>query len=154
MFNRQKFVRLPSTFPASMKASSSHGQCPPRRSSIMRPLKTIPRPRPSRDERIFTIPPPLKRLFDTFPLVTYPANELPLRAPQNRHQHALYVFTTADGAVSGAPSYNPSCLKWQVSTGRGAFPEMLLYINHEAKTICSIDISKILQGRLPRRFFK
>jgi len=103
---------------------------------------------------IFTIPPPLKRLFDTFPLVTYPANELPLRAPRNRHQHALYVFTTADGAVSGAPSYNPSCLKWQVSTSRDAFTEMLLCINREAKTICSIDIFEILQGRLPRRFFK
>jgi metaxin len=63
---------------------------------------------------IFDIPPPLKRLFDRFPLVLYPANELPARAPRDRSQHALYVFTTPKGAVLGAPSYNPSCLKWQV----------------------------------------
>ncbi|KAF2202782.1 hypothetical protein GQ43DRAFT_391394 [Delitschia confertaspora ATCC 74209] len=62
---------------------------------------------------IFTVPAPIKRLFDTFPLLTYPANALPLRAPQHYNQHALYIFATQDGAVSGAPSYNPGCLKWQ-----------------------------------------
>ncbi|OCK79375.1 hypothetical protein K432DRAFT_393960 [Lepidopterella palustris CBS 459.81] len=70
---------------------------------------TTPQPRRS----FFTVPPPIKRLFDKFPLLTYPANELPLRAPRNRHQHALYIFTTTAGATKGAPSYNPSCLKWQ-----------------------------------------
>src|SRR6266568_2832283 len=135
MFNRQKFVRRPLTFPASMKAWTMSPEEIEHNEASQNNTASSPQQRRS----IFTIPPPLKRLFDTFPLVTYPANELPLRAPRNRHQHALYVFTTADGAVSGAPSYNPSCLKWQVSTGRGVFPEMLLYINHEAKTVCSID---------------
>ena len=154
MFNRQKFVRLPSTFPASMTGSSKPWTMPPEEIEHNETTQNNAVSSPQQRGSIFTIPPPLKRLFDTFPLVTYPANQLPLRAPRNRHQHALYVFTTADGAVSGAPSYNPSCLKWQVSTGRGAFPEMILYINHVAETICSIDIFEILQGRLPRRFLK
>ncbi|KAF2259298.1 hypothetical protein CC78DRAFT_475904 [Lojkania enalia] len=62
---------------------------------------------------IFAIPAPIKRLFDRFPLLTYPANELPLRAPRNRQDSVLYVFTTDDGAATDAPSYNPACLKWQ-----------------------------------------
>jgi len=67
---------------------------------------------------LFTIPAPLKRLFNKFPLITYPANELPLRAQRPRHQHALYVFTTPEGEIAASPSFNPSCLKWQVSTIR------------------------------------
>ncbi|KAK0741248.1 hypothetical protein B0T18DRAFT_227535 [Schizothecium vesticola] len=62
------------------------------------------------------IPRPLQRLFDTFPLVTYdrPA-DLPVRA---RHAISpslptLYIFTTPDDALVGAPSFNPGCLKWQ-----------------------------------------
>ncbi|ORY19500.1 hypothetical protein BCR34DRAFT_552242 [Clohesyomyces aquaticus] len=69
--------------------------------------------RPRTSGGIFAVPAPIKRLFDQFPLVTYPANDLPLRAPQNRDRHVLYIFATADGAESGAPSYNPACLKWQ-----------------------------------------
>ncbi|KAF2137509.1 uncharacterized protein K452DRAFT_321748 [Aplosporella prunicola CBS 121167] len=60
-----------------------------------------------------TIPPPVKRLFNKFPLVVYAANELPARSPRARHQHALYIFATPDGAVRGHPSFNPGCLKWQ-----------------------------------------
>jgi hypothetical protein len=70
------------------------------------------RPPPSRS--LFTVPTPIKQLFDKFPLLTYPANELPLRAPRNRDEHVLYVFATEEGARNGAPSYNPACLKWQV----------------------------------------
>ncbi|KAJ9665703.1 hypothetical protein H2201_004187 [Coniosporium apollinis] len=62
---------------------------------------------------LFTIPTPLKRLFNKFPLITYPANELPLRAQRPRHQHALYIFTTPAGEIAGSPSFNPSCLRWQ-----------------------------------------
>lgn len=63
---------------------------------------------------ITTVPAPVKRLFDKFPLVTYAANELPHRAPRERQRPQLYIFTTEDGAQRGEPSFNPSCLKWQV----------------------------------------
>ena len=62
----------------------------------------------------FTTPKPIKRLFDKFPLQTLPANELPVRTAQNRDQHTLYIFTTEQAARHGEPSFNPSCLKWQV----------------------------------------
>ncbi|KKY17820.1 putative mitochondrial outer membrane protein [Diplodia seriata] len=76
-----------------------------------------PKPSSSRPRSAFsaitTVPAPVKRLFDKFPLVTYPANELPLRAPRERQRHQLYIFTTEDGARKGEPSFNPTCLKWQ-----------------------------------------
>ena len=64
--------------------------------------------------RWFSTPQPIKRLFDTFPLVTYASNELPQRTAKNRGQHTLYIFTSEDGAKKGVPSFNPGCLKWQV----------------------------------------
>lgn len=72
--------------------------------------------RPGTTERqsLFTTPASVKRIFSIFPLVTYPPNELPLRAPRRRDEHNLYIFTTASDAQSGAPSFNPGCLKWQV----------------------------------------
>ena len=73
-----------------------------------------PRPAPER-RSLFSIPPPLKRVFDKFPLITYGENGLPLRAPAWREEHTLYVFATDRGAKSGRPSFNPACLKWQVS---------------------------------------
>ncbi|KAF2972415.1 hypothetical protein GQX73_g1050 [Xylaria multiplex] len=72
----------------------------------------------------FTIPAPLARLFKKFPLLTYPPNELPARSPDIRNVPTLYVFISDEDALKGLPSFNPSCLKWQVSTayletGRG-----------------------------------
>lgn len=64
---------------------------------------------------IFSVPTPIKQLFDQFPLVTYPVNDFPQRAPRHHNAHVLYVFTTDEGAIQGAPSHNPACLKWQVS---------------------------------------
>lgn len=66
----------------------------------------------------FTTPQLIRRLFDEFPLRTYPVNELPRRSPQNRDRHALWIFTTCRGARVGAPSFNPGCLKWQVGSSR------------------------------------
>ena len=63
---------------------------------------------------IFRIPTSLKRVFDKFPLVQYDENELPLRAPKDKSQHVLHVFTTDKDAREGKPSFNPGCLKWQV----------------------------------------
>ncbi|TPX15775.1 uncharacterized protein E0L32_000109 [Thyridium curvatum] len=69
------------------------------------------------------VPAPLQRLFDLFPLRTLPANALPAAAslsffsscssPSPDEGPALFVFTTDDAARRGAPSFNPSCLKWQ-----------------------------------------
>ena len=63
----------------------------------------------------FTTPSSIKRLFNNFPLRTYPPNELPQRETRDGTQHRLYIFTTPEEADSGSPSYNPSCLKWQAS---------------------------------------
>lgn len=62
----------------------------------------------------FGMPVTVKRVFDKFPLVTYPANDLPSTSPAQRHVHTLWLWTTWEGAETGAPSFNPSCLKWQV----------------------------------------
>ena len=61
-----------------------------------------------------TTPAPIKRLFDNFPLLTYPSNNLPAQAGISDNEHVLYIFTTPEGARTGCPSFNPSCLKWQV----------------------------------------
>src|ERR1700753_1525365 len=64
----------------------------------------------------FSVPAPVKRLFDVFPLVTFPQNELPLRSQQARSAkgHALFCWSTNEDATAGAASFNPTCLKWQV----------------------------------------
>jgi len=93
---------------------------------------------PSRS--LFSVPAPIKQLFDQFPLLTYPVNDLPQRAPQHRNAHVLHVFTTDNGAARGAPSYNPACLKWQVSPPASAPRAPLLKL-----TICQayLKFSKI-----------
>ncbi|KAK3691746.1 hypothetical protein LTR37_018474 [Vermiconidia calcicola] len=62
---------------------------------------------------LFSIPAPLKRVFDQFPLVTYAENELPLRTRQSRDANVLHLFTTDEDAEYCRPSFNPACLKWQ-----------------------------------------
>lgn len=74
--------------------------------------------RPAHRDWIPPIPRPLQRLFDATPLVTYPPNELPYRSPAPNDLPTLHVFITEAGAARGLPSFNPSCLKWQV----GCFP--------------------------------
>jgi len=64
---------------------------------------------------IFSIPAPIKKLFDLVPVVVYPANPLPPRAPKSARIPSLYVFSKGQDAAAGRPSFNPSCLKWQVS---------------------------------------
>jgi len=72
---------------------------------------------------VFTLPRPLKDLFARFPLVTYPSNTLPARSLKKRDAHTLYIFTTDSDASNGAPSFNPSCLKWQVGRLQSERPE-------------------------------
>ncbi|OJJ49933.1 hypothetical protein ASPZODRAFT_1071954 [Penicilliopsis zonata CBS 506.65] len=78
---------------------------------------------PSADERstsrtarardLFSVPAPIKRIFDRFPLVVYPANDLPQSRDSEFRGNRLFVFTDAAGSRRGRPSFNPQCLKWQ-----------------------------------------
>ncbi|TQB75054.1 hypothetical protein MPDQ_003850 [Monascus purpureus] len=61
----------------------------------------------------FSVPAPIKRVFDKFPLTTYPPNDIPQRLPAVPGENRLFVFTDAAGAKHGRPSFNPQCLKWQ-----------------------------------------
>lgn len=73
----------------------------------------------------FAIPAPLKRLFDHFPLVTYSESQLPTRAFKTRSANdVLHVFTNERDAANGRPSFNPSCLKWQVRTDTSHLSEL------------------------------
>ncbi|KAF4994882.1 hypothetical protein FDECE_12967 [Fusarium decemcellulare] len=65
-------------------------------------------------DRWFTVPRPIRNLFDLFPLQVYGPEDLPVRAPATvRQRPTLYVFVEDEDALLGRPSYNPSCLKWQ-----------------------------------------
>jgi metaxin len=72
----------------------------------------------------FSIPAPVKQLFDLVPVVTYPPNQLPLRAPKPARIPSLYVFSKDQDAAAGRPSFNPSCLKWQVGIVRNPILEL------------------------------
>ncbi|CAI7674242.1 unnamed protein product [Penicillium manginii] len=79
----------------------------------MPPKTTEGAQQPGTASSFFTVPPPIKKLFDKFPLATYPSNDLPQRSPSRRQGNQLFVFTDAAGARNGRPSFNPQCLKWQ-----------------------------------------
>ncbi|KAI9367809.1 hypothetical protein BJX61DRAFT_268085 [Aspergillus egyptiacus] len=68
---------------------------------------------PRRVRDFFSVPAPVKRVFDRFPLQTYAANDLPHCALSTRRGNRLFVFVDAGGARRGRPSFNPQCLKWQ-----------------------------------------
>ncbi|KAH6891339.1 hypothetical protein B0T10DRAFT_309798 [Thelonectria olida] len=62
----------------------------------------------------FTVPAPVRGLFERFPLQVNASEPLPVRAPATtRTRPTLYVFIADEDAPDGRPSYNPSCLKWQ-----------------------------------------
>jgi hypothetical protein len=94
---------------------------------------------PKSSRSIFDVPAPIKQLFDRFPLLTYPTNELPQRAPQHRDAHVLYIFTSEHGARRGLPSFNPACLKWQV---RASYDVPRWHTHH------TLGLPQILQDRL------
>ena len=74
---------------------------------------TRPPPPDASPSSWFSLPQPLRRVFDRFPLVTYPPNLLPQRAPGHHNENILYVFQSQEPARRDTPSFNPSCLKWQ-----------------------------------------
>ncbi|KHN96667.1 uncharacterized protein MAM_05610 [Metarhizium album ARSEF 1941] len=67
------------------------------------------------DAGVFAVPRPIRSLFNLFPLCTYGPEPLPVRAPdRSRPRAKLYVFSSHEDALQGRPSFNPTCLKWQV----------------------------------------
>lgn len=69
---------------------------------------------PDRARHLFTVPAPIKRIFDKFPLTTLPPNDLPQCPNTSPQGNKLFVFTDPVSAKRGRPSFNPQCLKWQV----------------------------------------
>ena len=61
-----------------------------------------------------SVPAPIKRVFDSFPLATHAAATLPLGGAPPADTNVLYTHTTPSAAAVGAPSFHPGCLKWQV----------------------------------------
>ena len=80
-------------------------------------------PAPPQQKGIFTIPRLIKTLFDTFPLITYPAYPAPARSPKPTTRARLYVWTAPDQArkPGGGYSFDPECLKWQVGGSTSPF---------------------------------
>jgi metaxin len=74
---------------------------------------------------LFSIPAPIKAVFDAVPVVVYGANDLPGVRPVKQQQQGrkngekekakLYVFCREEDVENGGPSFNPGCLRWQVS---------------------------------------
>lgn len=101
----------------------------------------------SRVRDFFSVPAPVKTLFNSVPILTYPPNELPQRASKPIRVPVLYIFSTPEDAAAGRPSFNPSCLKWQV--GRND-------IHHEKGpfSLMAIGISKHSGNQSPTSFIK
>lgn len=75
---------------------------------------------------LFSAPAPIRSLFQSFPLAVHPAEPLPARSPDvDALLPRLYVFAHDADAARGLPSYNPSCLKWQV-----CFPSLSLSLSN------------------------
>ena len=109
----------------------------------------------SRARDFFSVPAPIKRIFDRFPLVTYPSNDLPHSAWSDKRGNRLYVFTDAASARHGRPSFNPQCLKWQVRTPKCSITPRLQYIITNLLFLCvSAGILKIRWDRRRRDSFQ
>ena len=85
------------------------------------------------------LPAPVKAIFDQFPLITYESNALPYTRAGSSRVPTLYVFTTEADARAGAPSYNPTCLKWQVRVP----PEILLHLVERCRHISDFAASNL-----------
>jgi hypothetical protein len=95
------------------------------------------------EQGTFSVPAPVKRLFDCFPLLSYPPNEPPRRSPPKSLLSTLYIFTTDRDAKYGRPSFNPSCLRWQVSLANKAKRRAF------AKYKSATDVSQTMWCRIP-----
>jgi len=74
----------------------------------------------------------VKKLFDLVPVLTYPPNDLPQRAPKPTKLPSLYVFSKPEDVALGRPSFNPSCLKWQTYLKFAGIQHRLVSSNNHA----------------------
>ena len=112
---------------SSSKDSSNkvNSQITPQNTTVARPQQ----------HSYFTIPSPLKRLFDRFPLYTYPSNPLPTR-PSTLHTRAqrtntLYIFTDPTSPPNSL-SPNPTCLRYQTLLHLAGIPFETVTANNHA----------------------
>ncbi|KAG9232298.1 hypothetical protein BJ875DRAFT_443305 [Amylocarpus encephaloides] len=116
------FAMPPTT--ASDKAKEEHGVS-------QNPISR----RATKVQNFFSIPAPVKALFDRVPVLVYPPNELPQRAPKPSRIPSLYVFSSIADAAAGKPSFNPSCLKWQAFLNiAGVNHRLVASSNHASPT--------------------
>ncbi|EXJ65858.1 uncharacterized protein A1O5_11099 [Cladophialophora psammophila CBS 110553] len=110
----------------------------------------------------WSLPQPIRRIFDRFPLVTYPANPLPQRVPRHRHENILCIFQSDEPTSRDGPSFNPSCLKWQAylkfhgiplrtrpsnnhASPTGALPFLLPASRDFARPVSPIPVNRIVK---------
>jgi len=87
---------------------------------------------------LFSIPAPVKQLFDLVPLVTYPPNQLPVRSPKPARIPSLYVFSKDQDTAAGRPSFHPSCLKWQTFLNIAGVDHRLISSNNHSSPTGSL----------------
>ncbi|KAF2209725.1 hypothetical protein CERZMDRAFT_46638 [Cercospora zeae-maydis SCOH1-5] len=110
----------------------------PQRSSSSVPLTTNANPAVVQSknlpQRWFALPPPVKRVFDLFPLREYERNCLPGRVPgrKEREGHVLHVFGREEDLRVGRPSFHPGCLRWQTYLRFRDVPFTLVPSNNHA----------------------
>ncbi|KAK5095402.1 hypothetical protein LTR70_003566 [Exophiala xenobiotica] len=80
----------------------------------------------------FSLPAPIRAIFDTFPLITYDENELPQRVSRSRSQNTLHMFALADASDDVNLSPNPACLKWQAYLLAKRIPFQTVSANNHA----------------------
>lgn len=106
------------TAPKSASTPSSEANINSSTRSASRPQSRV-----STIKNLFSIPAPLKRLFDQFPRRVYLANHLPARTahllpntdPDSDQRHALFIWTAGAGCHDEwIASFNPTCLTWQI----------------------------------------
>ena len=152
---------------SSTNQNSQHGV-----QSAQRSAPTSTNARPRQLSTIFTTPEPLKRLFDRFPLYTYPANRLPLSASachaRAQRSSVLYIFAAphASSSSSYGLSLNPSCLRYQTllklagipfetavannhASPSGSLPYLVTPEGDTSKIIAASGLKKFIQSRAP-----
>lgn len=87
---------------------------------------------PRKQNSWFELPAPIRRLFDTFPLITYDENVLPQRVNIQRSRTTLHVFTLANNPSRTDLTLNPACLKWQAYLLVNRIPFSLVSANNHA----------------------
>lgn len=67
----------------------------------------------STSDHWYSVPAPVRRIFDQFPVITYRANSYPQKARRSSDKNILYIFSNPLDTSGTNLSPNPACLKWQ-----------------------------------------